>query len=315
MSFAVAHFNAANVAKTYHWHQISLCTGILCIHLILLRIGFIAAEHGEYHYQNGSIIAIIFLCNVLRIDFRYILPTALVMWFTQIFSTSQLLNASSSQIIEQLFIYSLIAFISCLVNARMEHEVRRSFLQGIVLAAEQQELEKARDLLFKQSVSDELTKIFNRRGFDQFLARQWAHASRQRTPLTLLLLDIDYFKRYNDKLGHQAGDKALIQVAEIISQQTRRSDDLCARWGGEEFVVLLPQTDLNAGLQIAENIRHSVWSSNVFHPGGMEQRLSVSIGVATMIPENTQADYLLKEADKALYQAKAGGRNRVCGQV
>lgn len=166
--FAFAKSSSTNALRTYRSHQLGLCIGTLMIHFILLRIGVIAASQGEYHYQNGTTIAVIFLCNVLRVDFRYILPTVLIMWISHIYVTSELLNAGESQIIEQLFIYSLIAFISCLVNARMEHEVRKTFLQGIVLSAEQEQLEQAKNRLQQLSISDELTGLFNRRGLVSF---------------------------------------------------------------------------------------------------------------------------------------------------
>ncbi|MEL6930302.1 MAG: diguanylate cyclase, partial [Cyanobacteria bacterium J06600_6] len=128
----------------------------------------------------------------------------------------------------------------------------------------------------------------------------------------LILIDIDYFKLYNDSLGHQEGDNCLKKVAQAIEQAVNRPADLVARYGGEEFAVILPQTSANNALLLAEKIRFKIQSLNITHPqSAISDRISLSLGVAAVVPSpQCTAKQLLLAADKALYQAKAEGRNR-----
>lgn len=173
-------------------------------------------------------------------------------------------------------------------------------------------LEQANHKLEKLTVTDGLTGIRNRRYFDQFLEKSLAEAKDQQTGLGLLLIDIDFFKRLNDKYGHLVGDDCLKLVALLIQSQVHRDDDTVSRYGGEEFAVLLPHTDLAGATHIAEKIRREIEAS----PFTDEQHtisLTVSIGVHCLVPD---ADYmpheLIEAADQALYNAKLSGRNRVC---
>lgn len=161
---------------------------------------------------------------------------------------------------------------------------------------------------------DALTNIPNRRNFDSRLTAEWGSSIRENTPLSLLMIDVDHFKKFNDKYGHQKGDVVLKMVAHIINTSIRRSSDFAARWGGEEFVVLLPRTDLDGALDLAETIRMGIEQAAI--PGTeteAELSVQVSIGVTSVMPfiESSMIDFV-EQADKALYAAKAAGRNRVC---
>jgi len=164
------------------------------------------------------------------------------------------------------------------------------------------------------SLRDGLTGISNRRCFDETLEKEWRRELRQTEPLSLILLDIDFFKRYNDHYGHQAGDTCLKTVAECLAASVQRAGDLVARYGGEEFVVLLPETSLKNAEQVAEHIRQQVLQLAVPHQASdAAQIVTISLGVAGLVPSPGQASQqLLLMADQALYAAKAGGRNRVC---
>ncbi len=174
------------------------------------------------------------------------------------------------------------------------------------------ELNRANIKLLKMSNTDELTGIANRRHFNETLEKEWAHASRSRSPLTLLMLDVDFFKKYNDRYGHQAGDECLKTVATVIGNNSKRINDLAARYGGEEFAVVMPHIDISNALQVAENIRRGVEDSGLIHENSPFGRITISIGVATFIPDgkNTLED-LIRQADNALYLAKEKGRNRI----
>ncbi|MBW0148149.1 sensor domain-containing diguanylate cyclase [Marinobacter arenosus] len=176
-----------------------------------------------------------------------------------------------------------------------------------------EELERANQRLKSISFTDGLTQIPNRRQFDERIRDEWARTARQGQPLSLLLLDIDHFKSVNDRYGHLVGDDCLITVAAICAHEIQRSGDLLARFGGEEFAVLLPATPETGALQVAERLRRAIENATVY-PGAQEAAvsLSVSVGVATMIPPlEKRPDELIQRADEALYEAKGAGRNRV----
>ena len=156
-----------------------------------------------------------------------------------------------------------------------------------------------------------MTGLANRRHFDQVLAREWQRAGRERLPLSILLLDADCFKAYNDAHGHPAGDEVLKAIAACASANLHRPTDLAARYGGEEFAAVLPNTDINGAVQVAEGIRRAVMARGLPHGAAESGFVSVSIGVASTIPhDGDSAASLLERADAALYEAKRLGRNR-----
>ncbi|MEN9264285.1 MAG: diguanylate cyclase, partial [Gloeomargarita sp. GMQP_bins_44] len=153
----------------------------------------------------------------------------------------------------------------------------------------------------------------NRRRFDEYLAQQWQQLAAEGASLSLILADIDFFKRYNDTYGHLAGDDCLRRVAQTIVQVVNRPDDLVARYGGEEFAVILPRTILSGAVMVAERIRAAVEQLRIPHPcSTVHDWVTLSLGVTTMVPTtlNSPAE-LVAAADHALYQAKQQGRNCV----
>jgi diguanylate cyclase (GGDEF)-like protein len=159
---------------------------------------------------------------------------------------------------------------------------------------------------------DPLTKISNRRGFEERLNAEWGRASREKTSLSIFMMDIDKFKRYNDTYGHQQGDVALKAFADTASRTLKRRVDFVARWGGEEFVILLPGTDGAGAVEIAEQVRKNVEEVIVHTEDGEETRITVSIGVNCVSPDaGAVIKDFIEKADQALYKAKEDGRNRV----
>ena len=164
---------------------------------------------------------------------------------------------------------------------------------------------------------DGLTGISNRRALDERFQQEWSRASRARSPLAFLMIDIDHFKQFNDLYGHSAGDQALQAVAAALTTHMHRPDDLAARFGGEEFAVLLPNTDLPGAMHLAEQLRKAVLALGMPHHGSSWGTITASIGCAAADPSLGQQGYvsdwvqLLNAADQALYQAKHAGRNRV----
>lgn len=168
-------------------------------------------------------------------------------------------------------------------------------------------------LLRSASIVDVVTGLFNRRYFEELVAKEWRRSQRQSSPVSVLLIDIDYFKALNDVYGHAEGDRALANVARLLREQFRRGGDVVARYGGEEFVVVLPDTDAAGALDLARAACKHIEDAGLAHPSSPYEALTVSVGVATA---STRADQdrgpiiLLGRADQALYEAKRLGRNR-----
>ncbi|GAB6158979.1 hypothetical protein JCM39194_21790 [Desulfotomaculum varum] len=164
------------------------------------------------------------------------------------------------------------------------------------------------------STCDALTGIANRRCLDEFIHRCWQQAASELSWLAVIMVDIDYFKNYNDTYGHQAGDDCLRQVAASLRDSLHQSAGLVARYGGEEFAVVLPNTDSNSACAVAEILRQSIEACCIPHPGSHSSKyVTVSLGVAATIPSlSGSPQSLIEQADQALYRAKSEGRNKVC---
>lgn len=181
------------------------------------------------------------------------------------------------------------------------------------LRVSQQQLLDTNLVLQRLMNSDGLTGLSNRRHFDEYLELEWRRAMRDQSQLSLLMIDVDYFKAYNDNFGHLEGDEALRKVAEAIRGTSSRSSDLPARYGGEEFALVLPNTSPGGARLVAEKLRQTIAALGIEHntpePGAT---LSVSIGLATVTPAmGSNCRQLISAADKGLYQAKNNGRNQV----
>ncbi len=219
--------------------------------------------------------------------------------------------------------YCLIQILDVTASVRRERLLRKKHqeAQRAQQDAEQaqQAAEKARrhlelinQELQRLSTIDPLTGVANRRRFEEFFEQQWRATLREHQPLSIILIDIDYFKRYNDYYGHQGGDACLRQVAEALRGSVERPLDLVARYGGEEFVTLLPNTDAKGALQVAEKQRRMIEQLGIPHPQTTGNLLTISGGTATIYPtRQAKPQDVVAAADKALYQAKSEGRNRI----
>ncbi|MCM0590985.1 MAG: PleD family two-component system response regulator [Gloeotrichia echinulata IR180] len=193
--------------------------------------------------------------------------------------------------------------------AVLRQRLRRLLQQAQVY----KQLEAANQALQHLANVDGLTGLANRRRFDDYLNTQWINLAQEELPLSLMLCDIDFFKFYNDKYGHPAGDVCLQQVGGVLNQNAQKTQDLVARYGGEEFAVIMPNTHAAGAVHVAKGMQAGVRDLQIVHHGSaVSQYVTLSMGVATIIPtwESSPSD-LIVAADKALYQAKADGRDRI----
>jgi diguanylate cyclase (GGDEF)-like protein len=189
-------------------------------------------------------------------------------------------------------------------------EARNSELETLV-QQRTQALTEAKDKLETLMLQDHLTGLGNRRAFDAGISQAWDRAQRRRESLSLVMLDVDHFKQFNDALGHPEGDVCLRAIARVIKDIVHRPDDLACRYGGEEFALILPATEASGALRVAELLRLQVMAQQIKHPRHPLGIVTVSLGVAELgVGMNLSLETLLSLADAALYRAKERGRNR-----
>ena len=212
----------------------------------------------------------------------------------------------------------LLARVRSFLQLKQEIDTRKAKEQELTAMTQALEktnakLQEVNEKLSQIALSDGLTSVANRRFFDDFLAKEWRRAIRLHSPLSLLMLDVDFFKKFNDFYGHLKGDECLKKVAACMQSVLKRPMDLIARYGGEEFCVLLPDTDSKGAALLGREILDAVEGLQIPHAESeIADHVTVSIGVACQVPspEGTSTD-LIKTADQALYRAKESGRNRL----
>ncbi len=204
-------------------------------------------------------------------------------------------------------VYRLLDVHQLLVAQSCIHQMALELIEQL-----NQKLAKANRELQLLAAVDSLTKVANRRKFDEYLKLKWREMAREKAPLSLILCDIDFFKRFNDTYGHQAGDLCLQQVASALIHAVKRPEDLVARYGGEEFAAILPHTDSAGAIHVAEKIGVAVRELKIPHAdSAVNQYVTISLGVASAIPQiESCPEDLIAAADQALYHAKESGRDR-----
>ncbi|MCL1067479.1 membrane-associated sensor domain-containing protein [Shewanella olleyana] len=209
---------------------------------------------------------------------------------------------------EELFfpIVKMMCFVGVVISGQrvMEKWFRRAVFKDV-------ENQRLLEELNQLALTDGLTKLSNRRHFDLMLKQEIQHSERTAAPMSIILMDIDYFKKLNDHLGHQKGDECLIKLARLLKQQIKRPRDVCARYGGEEFIVLLPETDLSGAVDVANNIKIQLNQLALKHPDSLvSEFITVSQGVAQWHSGMT-VEQLVKQADDKLYEVKTNSRNNI----
>ena len=198
----------------------------------------------------------------------------------------------------------LVAFFTIVVTTGM---IKKKYL------SQTKALEDMNQLLYKKTISDELSGLYNYRYFLEQLEKLWQESMKKQSTISMAMIDIDFFKKYNDYYGHQEGNNCISKVSDILRKNIQCQGGFAARYGGEEFVVVMPDTDAKEAKRIAENLRALVEKSDIEHiKSELYRYLTISVGVATILPEkNMSFDTIIKRADYVLYEAKKAGRNRV----
>ena len=208
--------------------------------------------------------------------------------------------------------YTFSSFLGMALAYAIDRQHRENYLQNCIIELNQKKLSQQAEQLESLSRQDALTNLANRRYLEEVLTREWFNALRYQQPLTVMMIDIDYFKHYNDSFGHVAGDSCLKAIATVLKQITSRGNELAARYGGEEFMLIFPMTDAQQAQKIADNLLQRVNNLALPHPNSLiSDNITVSIGVISTIPQrHHQLSDLIMQADQALYQAKKYGRNQ-----
>lgn len=275
----------------------------------------------QYAYHLGLIPTQVFTLVALRLSYRLMLTVSVSLLscyvVMQLFNDVPPLSAELNGLVG-VFIPLFVLFWLLLIGMgaylayAIESSARNDYLKNRLLALEAERLQYLTRRLHLLSTTDSLTGIANRRYLEECLVKEWRRCLRAQAPLSLVMVDVDRFKDYNDHYGHQQGDRCLYAVARTMTSFCQRPGDLCARYGGEEFIIILPDTEPGEAAYIAEKIRESIAALAIPHAISEHRIATVSMGVASIVPTGDNcSDDLLRNADRMLYQAKEQGRNCV----
>ena len=265
------------------------------------------ASHSPMHVHRhaGIVLVVLFATVVQRIRFRYAVAASLITLALYAATVMQLHELPQISRMTAIVVLANVVLFTLMANHALERDARREFLYRLQDRLRRDELEKMAE-------RDPLTGLGNRRHLDSALARLWPEAHARGESVALLILDIDAFKAYNDCYGHLAGDTCLQRVGAVVSAELRSPEDIVARFGGEELVMVFAGMALGEGLTIAERIRRAVEAVGIPHEGSHTGVVTASIGVAAGIPSpELDQNAFLAAADAALYAAKRNGRNQV----
>ena len=294
-----------------NYQQLCLMAIIIASGICLILMSVITARVESHVYYTGVLLTIMAGLTVTRMQLKGGMVVTVVLGLTVLIVYSGFSPASGRLLIADLFLLVAVCVISLLSNYNLERASRKNYLRRRLLYRRQEALEESNKYLRTIASSDSLTGVANRRIFDDVIVDEWRRALRGRYPVTLFMIDVDYFKNYNDTYGHQAGDECLKAIANVLSSFCRRPGDQLARYGGEEFALVLPQMVLEDAYLLGDEICQKIRLLGISHSSSqIADLITVSVGMATQVPEKEGAhDNLIRQADKNLYQAKNKGRD------
>ena len=280
---------------------------------IIMMVYFVSENKKSFLYYGGLLLVVFYAYSLSGMRFYYATLSSLTITLLYPMLELTVIKSNKEQLFMNMFFLVSSNVLGIPTSYMIERQRRKDFLLTALLAIEKEKGEELVNRLRDMSYVDGLTGIANRRRFEDELDKEWGRAIRTGRPLSLLMVDIDFFKRYNDSEGHLKGDECLKKVAAAIENSVRDNLDLVARYGGEEFAVIIPETDMDHALRVAERIRRAVEDLKISHPNSeVSKFVTISVGVATMLPKKgMDKRELIRRADTALYRAKREGRNRV----
>jgi diguanylate cyclase (GGDEF)-like protein len=306
--FAVLSFNPR--AWLREAMEAALMLMVVCgILYLLMASRSPLADHAFY-----SLVLIVLFSNLVqRIRFWYAVVSSIVAMGLAAAALPYIDTMPANTALSAMMSLVTATLLSLVANYNLEHEQRRNYLVALRDALHREQLVELNKELSVISTVDAVTGLANRHRLERYLEALWQTALESGRPVTMLMLDVDHFKRFNDYYGHQAGDQCLKKVAEIIRAQLRAKEDLAVRYGGEEFIVVLPEASLIDGVRIGERMRRALEALRLPHLASPEPHvITVSIGVSCGMPsESLSPNELIEAADVALYNAKNRGRNRI----
>lgn len=300
----------SHVRRLNAWFDVYM--GLCCFGAVTLSVlvpGVVSSPQSGQLSQATIMYAIVVVYGVVGLRFQ---PAMLAGWMGGIAGcvlAIMLGNGVGWEILLRTYMGS--SLLGMFMAYYAERRDREMFLQARLLQIAKWRTERYAEELDQLSRQDALTGLANRRHFDESLEQEWRRAGRQKTSLAILMVDVDNFKHYNDKLGHPEGDRCLKRVANLLAAHARRPGELVARYGGEEFVLIFPDTDHQQAVNLAEHVIDSVRRALIPQPEGLDRwYVTVSIGVSATIPsDRLTPSRLLVAADDALYEVKRSGRN------
>lgn len=294
--------------RNFQW--MAAPTSTIILSCILLASLSSYDKHFSQHAAYDVIIITTIVCFGIRVLFPVCVMIVVISGSITLLATIML--NWSFDILKLSHYFGLGSITTLAIVGLMERQERLAFLQELLVSHQTVELDRLNRALDRMAREDPLTGLVNRRGFDETLQVEWDRGRRDQQPLALLYMDIDFFKLYNDTYGHNIGDVCLRRVAQTIKGALRRPADLAGRYGGEEFVVLLPNTDRDGAIDVALRILKHVDALALPHSRSKAaSHVTLSIGVSQLIPDNvTSLKEFIKRADDALYQAKERGRHQ-----
>ncbi|WP_457625226.1 diguanylate cyclase [Persephonella sp.] len=280
--------------------------------LSIVGMMFVISPLEAQVYYAGIFLVIFFVYTVSGIPFIYSSISSLVIILVYLLVDLYFLRSDYKYLISNLFFLGSANIIGMIGGYILEYYIRKDFLSSLKIYLDKNELEELTGRLKTLSEHDELTDLANRRKLKGFFERELKRAVRENFPISVLMIDIDYFKDYNDSYGHLKGDLILKEIGDTIKKHTRRPTDIASRWGGEEFVVVFSNIDEQKAVVLAGDIHADILSKKIPHKSSPFKQITVSIGGYSKIPDNTRSiDEFISRADKALYEAKIKGRNRI----
>ena len=286
---------------------IAVTTGLSIVGMMSMIL-----PHEAQIYYAGIFLIIFFLYTLSGIPFLYTSISSTVIISLYFLIDVFFLHTGSKYLISNMFFLISANVMGLIGGYILEYYVRKDFLLSLKIYLDKKDLENLTEKLKHLSDYDELTGLANRRKLKEFFERELKRAVRERFPISVLMIDIDYFKAYNDYYGHIKGDRILKEIGKIINNHARRPTDIAGRWGGEEFIIVLSNTNKKQASGLANDLHKDILNRKIKHDFSPFGKMTVSIGGYTEIPDNTRTmDEFINKADKALYRAKSLGRNKV----